>query len=118
MIVTPSRVLGCLVPSLLLLIVLAGCAGAAALASVAPEDGVVIENPSDDPVRVVYEHVSDEIDELATLEPGASVVVGAMFEGVEAPCVTGRLIALDGSGAEVDELYFVCRGKTWVIAGS
>lgn len=103
---------------LLLLGLLAACAGGPALPSVAPEDGVVVENSTDASVRVVYEHVDDEIDVLTTLEPGRTVVLGAMFDGVEAPCVNGRLVALDEADAEVDELYFVCRGKTWAVGGS
>lgn len=103
----------------LLLTLIAACEAAApALPSVAPEDGVVVENTTASSVQVVYEHVNDDIDAITTVEPGATVVVGAMFEGVEAPCVTGRLVALDDADAEVDELYYVCRGKTWAIEGS
>jgi hypothetical protein len=101
----------------LLVPALVACTGSATLPSVAPEDGVRIENATGSAVEIVYEHVDDELDRLTMLEPGAVVVVGAMFDGVDAPCVNGRLVALGADDAEVDELYFVCRGKTWVVGG-
>jgi hypothetical protein len=89
--------------------------GAPALPSVAPAHGVTVENPTGERVDLVYEHPNDDIDEITVLDAGATVVVGTVFEGRDALCVNGRLIARDASGAEVDELYFVCRGKTWTI---
>ena len=98
----------------------AACSGTAtpALPSVAPADGVTVENATSERIDVVYEHPNDDIDEITVMDGGATVVVGTVFEGRDAPCVNGRLIARAGDGAEVDELYFVCKGKTWTIEPS
>lgn len=95
-----------------------GPSGGAPLPSVAADDGVTVENATDGRVEIVYEHPNDDIDAVTVLDPGAVVVVGTVFEGRDGLCVNGRLIARDPDGAEIDELYLVCKGRTWAVTPS
>jgi hypothetical protein len=101
-------------------LVLAACdAGAASpAASVDPVDGVTIENAAGLTVAVVYEAPDGATEQITELDAGESIVIGAIFDGRDGLCRTGRLFARTADGAEVDELYLVCRDRTWTIEPS
>ncbi len=100
---------------LVILGAVAACSGpAAAMPSVDPADGVTIENNLEQRVAIVYEKPGGETEPVVALDPAASVVVD-LFSERDAPCRTGRLVAQRDDGAEVDDLYVVCKGKTWVV---
>jgi hypothetical protein len=107
---------------LLLLLAWAGVAcGSPPAASVEPGDpanGVTIDNATDTPVSIVYERPDGGTESLTDLAPGAQVVIDTIFAEREGLCRTGRLVALAAEGAEVDELYLVCRGRTWTVEAS
>lgn len=112
--------LAILVLMLAVLSVGAACrsSGAAPLESGDPANGVTIDNPTELTVQVVYEAPDGGTEPLAELAPGAHVVIDSIFAEREGLCRTGRLVALTGDGAEVDELYLVCRDRTWTIEAS
>lgn len=83
-----------------------------------PANGVAIENATDTTVRVHYESPDGGTESLTELAPGKQIVIDQIFTGREGICRTGRLVAHDPDGAEVDELYLVCRGGTWTIEAS
>ena len=116
----PRTALALLVLMLAMLSVGASCRspGAAPLESGDPANGVTIDNPTDLTVLVVYEAPDGGTDPLAELPPGGHVVIDSIFAEREGLCRTGRLVALTGDGAEVDELYLVCRDRTWIIEAS
>lgn len=103
--------------ALAILAVVAVAAGACgdAAASFAPEEAVVIENPTDEQYAIEYERPDGATERLLEVQPGQQLVVGQIFEGREGLCRTGRLVARDDAGAEFDELYLVCKGQRWVI---
>lgn len=92
--------------------------GAAPLESGDPANGVTIDNPTDLTVKVVYEAPDGSTQPLAELAPGGHVVIDSIFAEREGLCRTGRLVALGADGAELDELYLVCRDRTWSIEPS
>ncbi len=92
--------------------------GAAPLESGDAANGVTIDNPTDLTVKIVYETPDDVIEPLAELPPGGHVVIDSIFAEREGLCRTGRLVALNADGAELDELYLVCRDRTWSIEPS
>jgi hypothetical protein len=89
--------------------------GAAPLESGDAANGVTIDNPTGMTVKVVYEAPDGGTEPLAELAPGGHIVIDSIFAGRDGLCRTGRLVALDANGAELDELYLVCRDRTWVI---
>lgn len=94
-----------------------GCAAPAAvpLPSGDPANGVTITNAIDSAtVMIVYERPDGGTETLLELQPGQHAVVDSIFEGREGLCRTGRLVALV-DGAEIDELYLVCRDRTWAV---
>jgi len=54
-------------------------------------------------------------EKLADLGPGQHAVIDSIFAEREGLCRTGRLVALLADGAEIDELYLVCRGRSWTV---
>lgn len=92
--------------------------GAAPLESGDAANGVTIDNPTDLTVKVVYEAPDGTTEPLAELAPGGHVVIDSIFAEREGLCRTGRLVALNADGAEIDELYLVCRDRTWSIEPS
>jgi hypothetical protein len=98
----------------------AGCRspGAAPIESGDAANGVTIDNPTDLTVHIVYEAPDGGTEPLADLAPGGHVVIDSIFVEREGLCRTGRLVALTDDGAEVDELYLVCRDRTWEIEAS
>ena len=112
-------------PSVALLAVVLAWAGlgcsspAAALPSGDPANGVTIINGIDAaPVTIVYERPDGGTETLMTLPPGQHAVVDSIFAERDGLCRTGRLVALTAEGAEVDELYLVCRGRSWTVEAS
>jgi hypothetical protein len=83
-----------------------------------PANGVTIDNGTDLTVTVVYERPDGGTEPLAELAPGGHVVIDEIFAGRDGLCRTGRLVALDADRAELDELYLVCRDRTWLIEAS
>ena len=92
--------------------------GAAPLESGDPANGVTIDNGTDMTVKIVYEAPDGATEPLAELAPGGHTVIDSIFVEREGLCRTGRLVALTVDGAEVDELYLVCRDRTWEIEAS
>jgi hypothetical protein len=95
-----------------------GAPAPAPTASGDPANGVTIDNPTDLTVEIVYESPDGVTQPLAELAPGGHVVIDSIFAEREGLCRTGRLVALTADGAEVDELYLVCRDRTWAIEAS
>ena len=81
-----------------------------------PANGVTISNGIDSAtVTIVYESPDGGIEKLMDLPPGQHAVVDSIFAEREGLCRTGRLVALTAEGAELDELYLVCRGRSWTV---
>jgi hypothetical protein len=89
--------------------------GAAPVSTGDPANGVTIDNATDQTVSIVYEHPDGTTESLTDLAPGGHVVIDQIFAGREGLCRTGRLVAKDSAGAEVDELYLVCRAGLWTV---
>ena len=83
-----------------------------------PANGITIDNATDSTVRVLYESPDGGSESLTELAPGKQIVIDQIFAGRDGLCRTGRLVAHDQQGAEIDELYLVCRGGTWTIEAS
>ena len=98
----------------------AGCGspGAAPAGSGDPANGVTIDNPTDLTVKIVYEAPDGTIEPLTELAPGGHIVIDSIFAEREGLCRTGRLVALGADAAELDELYLVCRDRSWTIEPS
>jgi hypothetical protein len=92
--------------------------GAAPLESGDAANGVTIDNATDQTLQVVYEAPDGGTEALAELAPGGHIVIDSIFAEREGLCRTGRLVALTLEGGEVDELYLVCRDRTWKIEAS
>lgn len=89
---------------------------AVALQSGDPGNGVTITNAIDSvTVAIVYERPDGGTEKLADLGPGQHAVIDSIFAEREGLCRTGRLVALIADGAEIDELYLVCRGRSWTV---
>ena len=89
---------------------------AGALPSGDPANGVTITNAIDsDTVAIVYERPDGGTEKLTDLSPGRHAVIDSIFAGRDGLCRTGRLVALTAEGAELDELYLVCRGQRWTV---
>ena len=89
---------------------------AAALPSGDPANGVTITNGIDSAtVTIVYERPDGGTEKLTDLGPGQHAVVDSIFAERDGLCRTGRLVALAEDGAELDELYLVCRDRTWTV---
>ena len=89
---------------------------AAPLPSGDPQIGVTIANAIDsDTVTIVYERPDGGTEKLADLAPGQHAVIDSIFAGRDGLCRTGRLVALTAEGTEIDELYLVCRGRSWTV---
>ncbi len=81
-----------------------------------PANGVTISNGIDSAtVTIVYERPDGTTEKLVDLPPGQHAVVDSIFAEREGLCRTGRLVALAAEGAELDELYLVCRGRSWTV---
>ena len=81
-----------------------------------PANGVTIINGiGSATVTIVYERPDGGTEKLADLGPGQQAVVDTIFAEREGLCRTGRLVALTAEGAELDELYLVCRGRSWTV---
>lgn len=81
-----------------------------------PANGVTISNGIDSAtVTIVYERPDGGIEKLVDLPPGQHAVIDSIFAEREGLCRTGRLVALTAEGAEIDELYLVCRGRSWTV---
>lgn len=92
---------------------------AAPLPSGDPTNGVTITNGIDSvAVTIVYERPDGGIEEIVKLAPGQHAVIDSIFAEREGLCRTGRLVALAADGAEIDELYLVCRDRTWIVESS
>ena len=76
---------------------------------------MTIDNPTGMTVKIVYEAPNGGTEPLAELAPGGHIVIDSIFAERDGLCRTGRLVALDANGAELDELYLVCRDRTWLI---
>jgi hypothetical protein len=88
---------------------------AAPLPSGDPTNGVTITNATDSGTfTIVYEAPDGTIERLVDLPPAQHAVIDSIFAEREGLCRTGRLVALF-DGTEIDELYLVCRGRTWTI---
>lgn len=113
----PRPALALMLLMLALVWVGAGCRspGAAPIGSGDASNGVTIDNPTDLNVKIVYEAPDGGTEPLADLAPGGHIVIDSIFAEREGLCRTGRLVALTADGAEVDELYLVCRDRTWEI---
>lgn len=83
-----------------------------------PANGVTIDNATDQTVKIVYEAPDGTTEPLTELAPAGHAVIDSIFAGRDGLCRTGRLVALTGDGAEVDELYLVCRDRVWKIEAS
>ncbi len=89
---------------------------AAPLPSGDPANGVTISNGIDSAtVTIVYERPDGGTEKLTDLPPGQHAVVDSIFVERDGLCRTGRLVALTAEGAEIDELYLVCRGRSWTV---
>ena len=97
-----------------------GCSSpTAALPSGDPADGVTIVNGIDSAtVTIVYERPDGGTETLMALAPGQHAVVDSIFAERDGLCRTGRLVALTAERAEIDELYLVCRGRSWTVEAS
>lgn len=81
-----------------------------------PTNGVTISNGTDSAtVTIVYERPDGGTEKLTDLPPGQHAVVDSIFVERDGLCRTGRLVALTAEGAEIDELYLVCRGRSWTV---
>ena len=81
-----------------------------------PANGVTISNEIDSAtVTILYERPDGTTERLVDLPPGQHAIVDSIFAEREGLCRTGRLVALTAEGAELDELYLVCRGRTWTV---
>jgi len=81
-----------------------------------PANGVTITNGIDSAtVTIVYERPDGGTEEIVRLAPGQHAVIDSIFAEREGLCRTGRLVALAADGAEIDELYLVCRDRTWIV---
>jgi hypothetical protein len=107
-------------PALAVVVLVAACSAGAATpaASVDPVDGVTIDNAAGVTVALIYEAPDGSTEQIAELDAGRSIVIGAIFEGRDGLCRTGRLVARTADGTEVDELYLVCKDRTWTIEPS
>jgi len=116
----PGRGLPALLMGLALVWAGVACASPAATPAATGDaaNGVTIDNGTDAPVTIVYERPDEGTDTLADLAPGAEVVIDEIFKEREGLCRTGRLVALAADGTELDELYLVCRGRTWTVEAS
>jgi hypothetical protein len=92
--------------------------GAAPIESGDAANGVTIDNATDQTLKVVYEAPDGGTEPLTELAPGGHIVIDSIFAEREGLCRTGRLVALAPDGGEVDELYLVCRDRTWKIEAS
>ncbi len=89
---------------------------AAVLPTGDPANGVTITNGVDSSsVTIVYERPDGGTEKLTDLGPGQHAVIDSIFAGRDGLCRTGRLVALAADGAEIDELYLVCRDRTWTV---
>ena len=89
---------------------------AAVMPSGDPANGVTISNGIDSAtVTIVYERPDGGTEKLVDLGPGQHAVIDTIFAEREGLCRTGRLVALNADGAELDELYLVCRGRSWTV---
>ncbi|HSL32730.1 MAG TPA: hypothetical protein VK871_03715 [Candidatus Limnocylindrales bacterium] len=97
--------------------VLASCSGSPAGASTSadPADGVTIDNATGTAVRIAYEQPDGATEPVIDLKAGEHVVIDAVFAGRDGLCRTGRFVALATDGTEIDELYLVCKGRTWTV---
>lgn len=81
-----------------------------------PANGVTISNGIDSAtVTIAYERPDGTTEKLVDLPPGQHAVVDSIFAEREGLCRTGRLVALTAEGSELDELYLVCRGRSWTV---
>lgn len=81
-----------------------------------PANGVSISNGIDSAtVTIVYERPDGGTEHLVDLPPGQHAVIDSIFAEREGLCRTGRLVALAEDGTELDELYLVCRGRSWTV---
>ncbi len=93
-----------------------GWSPAAVMPSGDPTNGVTITNGIDSAtVTIVYERPDAGTEKLVDLGPGQHAVIDTIFAAREGLCRTGRLVALAADGAELDELYLVCRGRSWTV---
>lgn len=100
---------------------LAACGGSPAGASTSaadPADGVTIDNASGSAVKIAYEQPDGATEPVIELGAGEHVVIDAIFAGKDGLCRTGRFVALATDGTEIDELYLVCKGRTWTVGTS
>ena len=89
---------------------------AAVMPSGDPANGVTISNGIDSTtVTIVYERPDGGMEKQVDLGPGQHAVIDTIFAEREGLCRTGRLVALAADGAELDELYLVCRGRSWTV---
>lgn len=89
---------------------------AAVMPSGDPANGVTITNGIDAAtVTIVYERPDEGTEKLVDLGPNQHAVIDTIFAGRDGLCRTGRLVALAADGAELDELYLVCRGRSWTV---
>jgi hypothetical protein len=80
-----------------------------------PANSITIDNATDLTVRIQYESPDGGSESLTELAPGKQIVIDQIFVGRDGLCRTGRLVAHDQGGAEIDELYLVCRGRSWTV---
>ena len=92
--------------------------GAAPVPSGDAANGITVDNATDVTVRIHYESPDGASESLTDLAPGKTIVIDEIFAGRDGICRTGRLVAHDEQGSEIDELYLVCRGGTWTIEAS
>lgn len=89
---------------------------AIALPSGDPANGVSVTNGIDSAtVTIVYERPDGGTEKVTDLGPGQHAVIDSIFAERDGLCRTGRLVALTTQGAELDELYLVCRGRSWTV---
>ena len=111
---TITRVVG-LWAVVTLLVAACGAATTATPArSADPLESVTVDNGTDARVSILYEAPDGGTEPLAELEPGQQVLIDWIFDGHDGLCRTGRLVA-QADGAEIDELYLVCKDRTWTI---
>ena len=98
---------------------LLGCAAPAATPNIPRDrDAVTIQNETDAPVTIAYQAPDGGRETVADLGPGERIVVPELFAGREGLCRAGRLVALAGDGAQVDQMYTVCQGAIWAVGAS